>query len=285
MLAHPFDDGTAVTLDRSLAATAAGLGIDGPAYRRLIAPLATGAPTLLPALLGPARPRSLAPPMLRFAAVGSQPAATLARLTFRTREARALFAGLAAHSVLPLEAPLSAAYGLVLAVLGHVAGWPVAAGGSQALAEALASLFRALGGEVVVGHPVASLGDLPDADHLLFDVAPVHLAAIAAERLPASFRRQLARHRYGAAAFKVDWALSDAVPWTAARRAAGPARFTSAARSRRLPKASGRSIWGRAPSGRSCWRRNRACSIRLARRQAGRRCGRIATFRSRRPST
>jgi phytoene dehydrogenase-like protein len=216
LLAHPFDDGSAVTLDRSLAATAAGLGVDGPAYGRLIAPLATGAPTLLPALLGPIRPRSLAPPMLRFAAVGLQPAAALARLTFRTPEARALFAGLAAHSVLPLEAPLSAAYGLVLAMLAHVVGWPVAANGSQAIAEALASLFRTLGGQIVVGHPVATLGDLPDADLLLFDVAPVHLAAIAAERLPASFRRSLARHRYGAAAFKVDWALSDAVPWTAA---------------------------------------------------------------------
>ncbi|HEU5433203.1 MAG TPA: NAD(P)/FAD-dependent oxidoreductase, partial [Thermomicrobiales bacterium] len=171
-LAHPFDGGSAIALDRSLAATAAGFGVDGPAYERLMAPLARDAPTLLPFLLGPLRPRSLSPATVRFAMAGLQPAATLARRTFRTPAARALFAGLAAHSVLPLDAPLSAAYGLVLAMLAHVVGWPFAAGGSQTIADTLASLLRSLGGEIVAGHPVATLADLPRADLLLFDVAP-----------------------------------------------------------------------------------------------------------------
>ncbi|HET7092675.1 MAG TPA: NAD(P)/FAD-dependent oxidoreductase, partial [Thermomicrobiales bacterium] len=192
-LAHPFDDGAAAVLDRSLAITAAGLGPDGPAYARLMAPLARDAARLLPALLGPLRPWPLSAAMLRFAASGLQPAASFAGQRFRTEAARALFAGLAAHSVLPLEAPASAAYGLVLGMLAHVVGWPIAAGGSQTIADALAAIFRSLGGEIVVGRPIAAPADLPSADLLVFDLAPVHVAAIAAERLPAPFRRRLAR--------------------------------------------------------------------------------------------
>ncbi len=215
-LAHPLDDGTAVALDRSIAATAAALGPDGPAYRRLMEPLARDAPRLLPALLAPLRPWSLTPATARFAASGLQPAASFARRTFATTRTRALFAGLAAHSVLPLAAPTSAAYGLLLGLLGHVVGWPIAAGGSQTIADALASLFTALGGAIGLERRITNIAELPPDGIRLFDLDPSQVASIAQDVLPAAFRRRLARHRYGAAAFKIDWALSTPVPWTAA---------------------------------------------------------------------
>jgi phytoene dehydrogenase-like protein len=144
------------------------------------------------------------------------PAALLARLWFRGERAAALFAGMAAHSILPLGRPGSAAFGLILAMAGHAVGWPIARGGSQAIADALAACLRDLGGEIVTGQLVTSLNELPPARALLFDVSPVNLARIAGDQLPASYLRALKRYRHGPAAFKLDWALDGPIPWAAA---------------------------------------------------------------------
>ena len=171
-LAHPFDDGGAAVLERSLDATAAGLGEDGARYRKLMEPLCRHAPELMQEILSPLHaPRH---PLLlaRFGARGIQPAARLARSTFAGERARGLFAGMAAHSMLPLTRALTSAVGLTLGVLGHVAGWPLARGGSQAIADAMVAHLRELGGEVETGRRVTSLAELGDARAILLDVTP-----------------------------------------------------------------------------------------------------------------
>jgi phytoene dehydrogenase-like protein len=144
------------------------------------------------------------------------PAATLARTLFRTEQARALFAGLAAHSIMPLEWPLTASFGLMLGTLAHVVGWPLPRSGSQTIADALAAFFTDLGGEIETNHEVKSLADLPPARAILLDVTPRQLLAIAGESLPPGYRRQLEKYRYGPGVFKIDWALSEPIPWQAA---------------------------------------------------------------------
>jgi phytoene dehydrogenase-like protein len=214
-LAHPFDDGTAAVLERSVEATGETLGSDAAAYRRLLKPLVARAPELLRELLAPLRlPRS---PLLlaRFGLSGALSAQLLAR-RFEGARARGLFAGLAAHSMLPLSKPPSAAFGLMLALLGHHAGWPLARGGSQAIADALASYLRSLGGEIACGRPVSSLSELSGARAVLLDVGPRQLSSIARDRLPSGYRSRLARFRYGPGVFKLDLALDGPVPWTAA---------------------------------------------------------------------
>lgn len=215
-LAHPLDDRTAVALERSVDATAAGLGRDAGAYRRLMGPLVARWTAITEDLLGPPPLPPRHPlALVRFGIGALLPASLLARLWFRGERARALFGGLAAHSVLPLSRPGSAAFGLVLGMAGHAVGWPIAQGGSQAVADALAAHLRDLGGEIVTGQLVASLDALPPARALLFDVSPVNLIRIAGDRLPAAYRRVLARYRHGPAAFKVDWALDGPIPWQA----------------------------------------------------------------------
>ncbi len=216
-LAHPLDDGTAVMLERSVDATADGLGRDGAAYRRLMRPLAARWADIAEDVLGPSpflprHPVALA----RFGLAALLPAATLARLWFRDEPARALFGGSAAHAILPLERPGSAAFGLALGAAGHAVGWPIARGGSQAIADAMAAHLRSLGGVIITGQRVESAAALPPARAWLFDVSPRHLARIAGDRLPASYRRALARYRHGPAAFKLDWALDGPIPWRAA---------------------------------------------------------------------
>lgn len=216
-LAHPLDDGTAVVLERSVDATAAGLGRDAGAYRRLMGPLVRRWAAVTEDLLGPPPLPPRHPlALIGFGVEALLPASLLARLWFRGERARALFAGMAAHSILPLERPGSAAFGLILGMAGHAVGWPIAQGGSQAIADALAAYLRDLGGEIVTGQPVASLADLPPAGAFLFDVSPVNLLRIAGDRLPAAYRRRLARYRHGPAAFKLDWALDGPIPWAAA---------------------------------------------------------------------
>ena len=214
-LAHPLDDGSAVALERSVTATADNLGVDGPAYRRLMEPLSENWDKLLDSLLGPLGfPRH--PLALARMAPGLLPAASLARRVFREERARALLAGLAAHITLPLEWATTAAYGLMLGLLGHAVGWPVARTGSQAIADALAMHLRSLGGMIETGVHVQSLAELPPARAILFDVAPRGLLSIAGERLPHRYRRALTRFRYGQGVFKIDYALSEPVPWTSA---------------------------------------------------------------------
>ena len=144
------------------------------------------------------------------------PATLLARTVFREERARALFAGMAGHSVLPLTQPPTGAFGLLLTMLAHAVGWPVARGGSQSIVDALAAHLRGLGGDLVCGWDVETLAELPAARAYLFDTAPKGLLSIAGDRLPAGYRRQLARFRYNPGVFKVDWALDGPIPWRAA---------------------------------------------------------------------
>ncbi len=214
-MAHPLDDGTAVMLERSVDATAAGLGRDADAYRRLMAPLVADWDVLAPVLLGP-RPVPRHPVALaRFGLVGIRSAQSVARSRFAGERARALFAGMAAHSILRLDQLATAGFGLVLGILGHRVGWPVARGGSQRIADALSCYLRSLGGEIVAGVRVESLESLPRARAVLFDVTPRQLLTIAGDRLPPGYRCQLTSYRYGPGVFKLDWALDAPIPWTA----------------------------------------------------------------------
>jgi phytoene dehydrogenase-like protein len=220
--AHPFDDGTAAVLHRSIERTAEELGRDARAYRRLVGPLVRDWGLLAEFLLAPPRvPRS---PLLaaRFGAPALAPAELFARARFRTPAARALLAGMSAHAMRPLGAAGTTAFGLVLLTLGHACGWPVARGGSAAITAAMRSYLESLGGTVELDREVVSLAELPPARAVLFDVTPRQLLAICGDALPPRYRRALGRYRYGPGVFKVDYALTDAVPWSApACRAAG----------------------------------------------------------------
>ena len=214
-VAHPFDDGTAVTHERSVEATAVQLGSDEQAYRKLMAPLAASWNGLDIDLLGPIRPPRHPLSLARFGLLGIQPARRLAESRFQGERAKGLFAGVAAHSMLPLEHWGSAAFGLVLGIAGHAVGWPIARGGAQKLIDALAAHLRSLGGEIISNTPVRTLDELPSSRVVLCDVTPRQLHEIAGERLSPSYRKSLGRYRYGMGAFKLDWALSGPVPWRA----------------------------------------------------------------------
>ncbi len=214
-LAHPFDDGTVALLERSLDETGRTLGADGRRWRRLFSPLVRDSDRVLEELLAPphvpAHPIALA----RFGARAALPAAALARVSFRGARARGFFAGMAAHSMLPLERPPTAAFGLMLGLLGHAVGWPFARGGSQAISDALAAYLRSLGGEIETGRKVESLGELAGTKTVLLDVTPRGFLALAGDRLPAGYRRRLQGYRYGPGVFKLDWALDGPIPWRA----------------------------------------------------------------------
>jgi len=214
-LAHPFDDGTAALLLPSVDATAALLGRDGAAYRRLMTPLVDRRERLVPAVLARLTPSQLIP-LARFALLSAMPANTVAQICFRAPRARALFAGLAAHSMLPLTKLPSAAFGWFLGLLGHSVGWPLSRGGSQQIVEAMSSYLRSLGGVLETGRRVGSLAELDGGSRLLLlDVTPRQLLALAGDRLPAAYRRRLERYRYGPGVFKIDWALKSPIPWRA----------------------------------------------------------------------
>ena len=212
-VAHPLDDGPAVVLERSIAATAAGLGADGAAYRRLFEPITRNWERLLTDFLAPPRFPQHPLAVAGFGARGLRSARALAEKHFRGARARALFAGLAAHAMLPLEYALTAGFGLVLGAAGHAVGWPVPRGGAQKIADALAAHLRARGGEIVTGRRIESLDELPESRAVLLDVTPQQLLKIASTTLPEYFRSRLARYRYGMGAFKVDWALDGPIPW------------------------------------------------------------------------
>jgi phytoene dehydrogenase-like protein len=215
-LAHPFDDGTAVVLRRSFEATAETMDGDGPAWRALIEPFSDRADALLAELLAAhplAFPRH---PFLkaRFGLAALRSARGLATAAFAGERTRGFFAGLAAHSILPMESLFTGSFGLVFGVLGHSYGWPLARGGSQSIANALASYLRKLGGRIETGRRVIRFEDLPPARVALFDLSPRAVAAIAGPRL-GRYRRVLESYRYGPAAFKLDYALSAPIPWKA----------------------------------------------------------------------
>jgi len=213
-VAHPFDNGRAASLFRSLAETAQDLGRDDKAYQDLIGPLTRAWPTIendvFAPLMFPSNPLALA----RFGWSALQPATTLAR-HFKTPEARALWAGMAAHSLQPLTNLTTSAIGLVLMILAHLRGWPIPKGGSQKIADALASYFLSLGGKIETGVEVTALSQLPSARAVLLDVTPRQVLQIAGHKLSTVYTWQLQRYRYGMGVFKVDWALDGSIPFTA----------------------------------------------------------------------
>ena len=213
-VAHPLDGEPAVMLWRSMDATCAGLGPDGPAYRRLLDPFLRDPHAFLSDALGPlAIPRH---PLLlaRFAMAGLPSAVRLARRRFHETRARALFAGLAAHAIQSLDRLLTGSVGMIFALTGHVQEWPIVAGGSQGITRALASLLGRLGGRIQTGTPITSAGQLPPARMYLFDTSPNQLASVAGDFLPGGYLKRIRRYRYGPGAFKLDWALDGAIPWT-----------------------------------------------------------------------
>jgi phytoene dehydrogenase-like protein len=217
-IAHPLDDGSAALVYRDVARTAAGLGHarDAAVYARWMEPLARDWDLIARELLGPLRPLAgLRHPigLGRFAAPSVLPASTVAR-RFRSPAARALFAGVAAHSFLRLSAPMSAGFGLALLASAHAVGWPMPRGGSGRIVDALTGHLRDLGGEIETGHEVRSLGELPPHRAAILDLTPRQVLGVAGSRLGGAYAAQLRRFRYGPAAFKLDLVLDGPIPWT-----------------------------------------------------------------------
>ncbi len=245
-LAHPLADGRVAVVERSLESTASGFGRDGPAYRRLLEPLVEHADHLFEQLLGPIRLPRHPLLMLRFALRVMRSARGLAKGLFRDERTQGMFAGMAAHAVLPLDRLLTAAVGLMFCVTAHGGGWPLPRGGSQKIAAAMAGYLSSLDGEIVTGRRVATLAEVPPAKAILFDVTPRQLCRIAGEALPSGYRRKLAAFRHGPGVFKIDWALDGPIPWKAAEcRRAGTVHvggtFDEIA-------AAERSAWSRTPA-------------------------------------
>ncbi|MDR6784341.1 phytoene dehydrogenase-like protein [Pedobacter africanus] len=212
--AHPFDDGTAAVLSASLRETAGLLGQDEQAYIKVIGPLLKDWPDIAPDVLGPLRFPKHPLAMARFGLNALTSASFLAK-RFKTKAARGLWAGMAAHSIQPLSNLSTSAIGLVLMTAAHLKGWPVPVGGSATIADALASYFIAIGGRIETGRFISSLNELPSAKAVLFDVTPKQLLQIAGHKFSALYKWQLERYRYGMGVFKVDWALDEAIPFTA----------------------------------------------------------------------
>ena len=213
MLAHPLDDAPAACVYRSVERTADTLERDASAYRCLIGPLVESWPSIADSILGPLRWPRHPLRLARFGVRALQPATSFARRTFAGAQARALFAGIAAHGMIPLEKSPSAGIGLALNLTGHISGWCLPRGGAQTIANALATYLASLGGEIVTGRPITSIEELPPAKAVLCDLSPRPLVHVAGDRLPPRFRRALLRYRYGMGAYKVDWALDGPIPW------------------------------------------------------------------------
>jgi len=214
--AHPLDDGSAVVVERSIEATAAALdGKDGRAYRKLIEPFVETSEQLMDALLGPF---SLRHPimMAKFGRFAGRSASSLARHKFESERTRAMFAGVAAHSMVPLDKLATSGYALGLILAAHSVGWPVARGGAQQTSNTLAAYLRSLGGEIVTGVPIESLDALPKSRVVLCDLTPRQLIRMAGDRMRGLYKWRLSRFRYGPGVFKMDWALNAPVPWRAA---------------------------------------------------------------------
>src|SRR5438270_6291672 len=215
-LAHPLDDGSAARLYKDVDLTADSLGIDGPAYRRLMKPLALRWQNLAneflqPLLHFPQHPITLA----HFGIPAICPATFLAKFLFRHEPPRALFAGIAAHSFLPLEAPVSSAFGLVLGLAGHAVGWPIPRGGSQQITNALAGYLRQFGGKIETEHRVDNLNELPKSRAVILDISVRQFLRIGGHQMPPRYRRRLESFRHAPGIFKIDYALSEPVPWKA----------------------------------------------------------------------
>ncbi|MBS0031187.1 phytoene desaturase family protein [Chitinophaga sp. 22321] len=212
--AHPFDDGSAAILARSLDDTAAALGADGATYRRLIKPVADHWEEIAADILGPLSFPRHPLRMARFGLDALRSAEAISK-RFSTTAAKGLWAGMAAHAIQPLTNIASAAVGMVLLSIGHRHGWPVPKGGSRAIGNALSQYFISLGGKIQTGVHVSSLSQLPSHHAVLFDLTPKQLLTIAGEQFSPHYKRQLTRYRYGPGVFKIDWALNGPVPFSA----------------------------------------------------------------------
>lgn len=216
-LAHPLDNDTAVMLERSIEETAVGLGKDAKAYSKLMTPLVAHWDKIKGSVREPLGPQIVSHPFARasFGLKAIRSACGLANSLFKEEEASAIFAGMCAHSMMSLEQPSTAAAGLLLAIPGHLVGWPIPRGGSQKIVNALAAYFRTLGGEIITGVEVKSIEALPPTRVILCDITPRQLLRIAGDYLSNNYQRQLRKFRYGPAVFKIDYALDGPIPWKA----------------------------------------------------------------------
>jgi phytoene dehydrogenase-like protein len=272
---HPLDDRPAALVHRSVEATAADFGGDGRAWQATVGAAARAGVGLVDTLLAPLNLPKAPLAAVRFGLLGALPA-TVTGALFRQPPARAAFAGMAAHSVLDLRAPVSAGYGLLLAALAHSVGWPVVRGGSQVLADALVERLHRRGGELVTGQRVRSLDELPPAPTILLDLTPRQVLAVAGDRLPAGYRHRLSRYRYGPGASR-STTRSTGRCRGATPPSREPARCTSAAPPRRWRPPSARWPAAGARSGRSCSAFRHAWPTRRARPSASPPSGRTAT--------
>ncbi len=210
---HPLDNGDAVIVERDIIKTAESLGADADTYKHLVGALSDNSDKLLNDFLAPLKiPRY----PLQFGLFGMGalfPASLFSKLVFREERTRAMFAGMAAHAIQPLESPATAAFGLLLLMLTHSVGWAMAKGGSHAISKAMAGYFESLGGTIQTNFKVNALADLPPAKKILFDLTPRQIVAIAGDALPSQYRKRLSTYRYGAGVFKIDYALSEPIPW------------------------------------------------------------------------
>lgn len=217
-LAHPLADGSAAVLDRSIETTSQTLKNDASAYRRFMRPLVENWDDIVDSFVGPLRPLSLLRhpfKTARFGLPAGLPSQLTARALFRGRHARALLAGMSAHSMLSLDKLTSSGAGLLLGILGHAVGWPMARGGSQRIIDAMAAYLRVLGGELITSHEVTSLDNLPPSKIVICDITPRQLLRISGDRISGLYKRQLQRYRYGPGSFKIDFALDGPIPWKA----------------------------------------------------------------------
>jgi phytoene dehydrogenase-like protein len=214
-LAHPLDDGTAILLSKSITDTAESLGIDSRRYRQIFEYLTPKTSDLFADILGPIKIPEHPIVLSRFGLLAIQSAKSFVAREFKGERGRALFAGIAAHSSLDLGTPTSAAIGLVLSLAAHTAGWPIPEGGAGKITEAMARYLQELDGEIECSHPISALEELDGADAVFFDINPRQLLKITHQKIPDSYRRSLTRFKKGPGVFKLDWALSDPIPWKA----------------------------------------------------------------------
>ncbi|HQJ07852.1 MAG TPA: NAD(P)/FAD-dependent oxidoreductase [Deltaproteobacteria bacterium] len=215
-LAHPFDDGSCLLLSRSIDSSIQAFGEDADPYAQCIRPFAEAWKELSAEILSPPFHVPRHPLLLmRFGLKGMWPVSVTARRLFRTDKVRALFAGLGAHSIMPLDHPLTSSFALFMCASAHQTGWPIARGGAGTIGSALAAHLKNLGAEILLSHPVNSMKDIPGSRSVFFDLTPGQILAVARERIPTGVSRQLARYRSGPGAFKVDWALDAPIPWRA----------------------------------------------------------------------
>lgn len=212
-VAHPLDDQPSVMLYKSVEKTIESLGNDAENWKKLFSNFSENGEDLLKDAMGPLTIPSKPLLMGKFGLNALRSAESFVKNHFSETQAKALFAGCAGHSILPFNKSLSAAVGMIFAVQAHMVDWPIVKGGSQNLGNALAAFFKTLGGEIRTSTKVKNLNQLPDAKVFLFDTDPLQLATIASEYLPASYRKKLENFRYGPGIFKVDWALSESIPW------------------------------------------------------------------------